>query len=190
MLRNPDVSWSDEDLVQACLAGNEAAWTALVEKYKKLVYGMTVRYQLAPEDAAEVFQGVWSDLYRDLSRLQHIGGLRSWLMTAASRRSLRCKQQRRRVHEMSTIDAATLETGEDPATVHEDAERRQKLREAIWSLSPRCRDLVRMLFFTHPPKPYEEVARDLGLAVGSIGFIRGRCLRKLRQLLEEMGIGA
>jgi DNA-directed RNA polymerase specialized sigma24 family protein len=44
-----------------------------------------------------------------------------------------------------------------------------------------------MLFFEHPPRPYEEVASSLGLAVGSIGFIRGRCLKKLRDLLTEKG---
>jgi len=44
-----------------------------------------------------------------------------------------------------------------------------------------------MLFFECPPRPYQEIARDLGLATGSIGFIRGRCLEKLRKRLEEMG---
>jgi DNA-directed RNA polymerase specialized sigma24 family protein len=34
--------------------------------------------------------------------------------------------------------------------------------------------------------PYAEVATRLGLAEGSIGFIRGRCLKKLRQTLESM----
>ena len=33
-----------------------------------------------------------------------------------------------------------------------------------------------MLFFETPARPYQEVARRLGLAAGSIGFIRGRCL--------------
>jgi len=35
--------------------------------------------------------------------------------------------------------------------------------------------------------PYNDVARRLHLATGSIGFIRGRCLKRLRKLLEEKG---
>jgi len=33
--------------------------------------------------------------------------------------------------------------------------------------------MVRMLFFETPPRPYEEVANELDLATGSIGFIAG-----------------
>jgi DNA-directed RNA polymerase specialized sigma24 family protein len=61
------------------------------------------------------------------------------------------------------------------------------LREAVARLSPRCRELIRLLFFEIPARPYEEVARHLGLAKGSIGFIRMRCLERLRRLLEEKG---
>jgi len=34
---------------------------------------------------------------------------------------------------------------------------------------------------------YQEVAKRLGLATGSIGFIRGRCLRRLQRALEKAG---
>jgi len=44
-----------------------------------------------------------------------------------------------------------------------------------------------MLFFETPPRPYEEIAKELGIATGSIGFIRGRCLEKLKQQLENKG---
>jgi DNA-directed RNA polymerase specialized sigma24 family protein len=43
-----------------------------------------------------------------------------------------------------------------------------------------------MLFFEQPPLPYEEVAKRLGLATGSIGFIRSRCLHRLQKLLQEL----
>jgi len=44
-----------------------------------------------------------------------------------------------------------------------------------------------MLFFEQPPVPYNELAKRLGLATGSIGFIRGRCLDRLQKILAEMG---
>ena len=40
--------------------------------------------------------------------------------------------------------------------------------------------MITLLFFEHPPQPYNEVAEKLGLARGSIGFIRGRCLKRLK----------
>ena len=68
-----------------------------------------------------------------------------------------------------------------------ELEKEQLVRDSIAQLNPRCEQMVRMLFFENPPRPYHEVARDLGVATGSIGFIRGRCLQKLKKQLEKMG---
>jgi DNA-directed RNA polymerase specialized sigma24 family protein len=38
-----------------------------------------------------------------------------------------------------------------------------------------------------PQVSYAEAARRLGLAEGSIGFIRGRALEKLRRILVDQG---
>jgi DNA-directed RNA polymerase specialized sigma24 family protein len=66
-------------------------------------------------------------------------------------------------------------------------EREQMVREAIAELPPRCKKMIELLFFEHPPLRYCEVAKRLGLAAGSIGFIRGRCLQRLKRALEERG---
>jgi DNA-directed RNA polymerase specialized sigma24 family protein len=44
-----------------------------------------------------------------------------------------------------------------------------------------------MLFYEKPAVAYEEVARRLNLATGSIGFVRMRCLKQLRRRLIEKG---
>jgi DNA-directed RNA polymerase specialized sigma24 family protein len=44
-----------------------------------------------------------------------------------------------------------------------------------------------MLFYDEPACPYQEIAKTLGIAVGSIGFIRQRCLERLRKSLLEAG---
>jgi DNA-directed RNA polymerase specialized sigma24 family protein len=47
--------------------------------------------------------------------------------------------------------------------------------------------MVRLLFFEIPPRPYEDIAEELGMATGSIGAIRGRCLAQLKKQLEKRG---
>jgi RNA polymerase sigma factor (sigma-70 family) len=79
------------------------------------------------------------------------------------------------------------QTAETPEELLRAVEREQMLREAQWSLSPRCRRLVHMLFYEVPPRPYAEVAEQLGIAKGSIGFIRQRCLARLRTSLTKAG---
>jgi RNA polymerase sigma factor (sigma-70 family) len=82
------------------------------------------------------------------------------------------------------LEAASSELPEEMLS---QVQREQSLREAIATLPARCKQMVGMLFFEDPPRPYQEVAKELKLATGSIGFIRGRCLKKLRALLQEKG---
>jgi DNA-directed RNA polymerase specialized sigma24 family protein len=46
---------------------------------------------------------------------------------------------------------------------------------------------VELLFFETPARPYAEVAAELGLALGSIGFTRQKCIERLRRNLDELG---
>jgi RNA polymerase sigma factor (sigma-70 family) len=182
----PNCTWSDGELVEQCLRGNESAWSALVDKYKNLVYSVPLKYRLPSDDAADVFQGVWTDLFTELPKLRNVGALRSWLVTVAAHKS----QHRKRLLGKQ-VDATLLDSEVSPQTPldawREDVEREQMLREAMVALSPRCQRMITMLFFSDPPTPYADVARQLGLAEGSIGFIRGRCLKKLRDRLQELG---
>ena len=68
-----------------------------------------------------------------------------------------------------------------------EIEREQALRDAVAGLAGRCRQLIRMLFFTAPRPSYEEIALHLAIAKGSIGFVRMRCFESLRRDLEERG---
>ena len=75
-----------------------------------------------------------------------------------------------------------------PDAILREVEEERALRAAIAALAPRCRRMVDMLFFESPARPYRAVAAQLGLAAGSIGFIRNRCLRRLRSRRLPGGI--
>lgn len=184
--QHPTPAWGDEELVAACREGDQRAWTALVKKYKSLVYSVPVKYQMSQEDAADIFQSVWLELYNELSRLRQPAALKSWLVTVASNQCYHWKLKRRKQGERdSDLDMEAIQDDRSMERLHEEVEREQTLREAIVRLPARCQTMVQMLFYSDPPLPYSEVARRLGLAEGSIGFIRGRCLQKLRRILEE-----
>ncbi len=70
----------------------------------------------------------------------------------------------------------------------EKAEQEQLIREALAGLSPRCRELMQMLFFEEPSLSYNAIAAGIGIAVGSIGITRQRCIEKMRKRFEEVGM--
>jgi len=58
------------------------------------------------------------------------------------------------------------------------AERHAALREALQGLPLTGQQLI-LLLIEDPPVPYSEISARLGIAVGSIGPTRRRCLNKL-----------
>jgi RNA polymerase sigma factor (sigma-70 family) len=177
-------SWSAERLVEACRGGDASAWSALVARYKNLIYSIPVRDGLPAEDAADVFQSVCLDLLSELPRLREPRALPAWLIRVTRRHCMRRRRLEERHHALDRQDDSRPGPGATPEWARQ-LEREQLIREAIATLSARCRELVQMLFFVEPPLPYRDVARRLHLAEGSIGFIRGRCLDQLRRRLEE-----
>lgn len=188
--RSPDPGWPDPRLVRECLKGDEAAWHALVDKYKNYVYAVVLKQGVDPDEATDVFQAVWLDAYNDLPKLRRKAAFKSWLVSLATHKCYHWRQQRQRRGRFEVVAGAEELTDRlvTKATFAEELERDQLVREAIFALPERCREMIRLLFFTFPPKPYEEVARRLGLATGSIGFIRRRCLQRLQKTLEKHGL--
>ena len=187
-LRGPDRTWSDARLIRYCLNGDERAWAALIEKYKNLIYSIPLRYGASPDDAADIFQSVCVELLSELPRLRKRASFRSWLITVTAHQAFQWKRKTRRraEDELTPADEERLETDPSPDVV-EQLQREQVMREAIAELPPRCREMITLLFFSEPQLPYRDVAKQLGLAVGSIGFIRGRCLKRLQRMLEDRG---
>ena len=69
-------------------------------------------------------------------------------------------------------------------------EARATVRLAYGALGERCRRLLDALFLAEEGVAYTQIAQDLGLAVGSIGALRRRCLESLRDELVRLGFPA
>ena len=177
----------DATLVRRCARGEEDAWAALVDKYKNLIYSVPIRYGLSQDDAADIFQSVCADLIAELLRVREPKALPAWLIRVAANKCIQAKARSRRMVPEEEAGEAADPSDRRGEEIVAEAEQEQMVRTAVLELSPRCRELVQMLFVESPPRPYNHIAQELGIAVGSIGIIRGRCLAKLRRALEKMG---
>ena len=66
-------AWPDRRLVSECLQGNDEAWSALIDKYKRLIYSIPVKYGFSPDEATDIFQAVCLELLSELPKLLHFG---------------------------------------------------------------------------------------------------------------------
>jgi RNA polymerase sigma factor (sigma-70 family) len=182
------IAWTDTRLVRECLNGSEAAWSALIDKYKNLIFSIPIKYGFSPDDATDVFQAVCLELLSELAKLRKPKALPKWIMQVTAHKCFHHKRHLQRTEARDADDESV-----EPSTparaegILRQAEEEQALRQAMSDLPPRCRELIRMLFFEEPARPYQQLAAELGLSTGSIGFIRQRCLERLRKRLTEAG---
>jgi len=181
--------WNNSRLVAECLRGSEQAWHALVDRYKNLIYSIPLRFGTPHQDAADIFQAVCLDLFNELPRLRDADALQGWLIRVTTHKCYHWRRQQSR-HDSEWNDGEMEQQLADqpvPPDMLAELEQEQMVREAVATLPARCRLMIELLFFQHPPLPYADVAERLKLARGSIGFIRGRCLKRLKKALEEKG---
>jgi RNA polymerase sigma factor (sigma-70 family) len=185
-MREQEVSTPDVALmVRRAAQGDRWAWEGLVDQYARLIWAMTRDFKLVESDAADVAQATWLRLLEHIDRLEHPAHVGSWLATTARRECLRSVAARKKV--IPVDDDVTFNgVGVDEPEIDERLladERARDVREALSRLPRRWQRMLELLM-ADPPVSYAEISDELGLPVGSIGPTRGRCLARLRALLQ------
>lgn len=183
---------SDPELIAASLDhGDRQAWETLILRYRRLIYSIPVRMGFPPSDAADVFQTVCLLLLENLAFLRRRDRLGAWLVITTRRECWRLARDRQ--VDSPDPESATADLEQDSsrlATLEEELvqiERHSVLNAALDSMEPRCRQLLRLLFWTEPRPSYDEIVKLMSLPEGSIGPTRARCLEKLTRILQRNG---
>lgn len=183
---------SDKQLLLSCRRGDEAAWEALVNRYQRLMYAIPRRAGLDDDQAAEVFQEVFTTLFQKLNDIDDPDRLHAWLVTTAKRKTWRTISKARLTDQIPDgEDGANEELGRIPDgsplpdEVLLKLEEQHRVRAALGGLEERCRKLLTMLFYQPEAPPYSQIALSLGISEGSIGPTRARCLEKMLRLLAK-----
>jgi RNA polymerase sigma factor (sigma-70 family) len=182
----PDVAALDiTGLVRRAADGDQRAWQRLVDQYARLIWSMTRDFKLMESDAADVAQVTWLRLLEHINQLEQPARVGSWLAATARHECLRSLAARKRlvlVPDHSDLDEVAVHGSELDERLLAN-ERAQDVRKALSRLPRRWQRLLELLM-ADPPASYAEISDQLGLPVGSIGPTRGRCLARLRVLLQ------
>jgi len=172
--------------------GDRAVFDDLVRMATPLMWH-TARGQGIDQAAVEdVLQTVWLSLLRSADSVRDPRTVIKWLLTSTRREAWRVSRQHRiamttTVPETSVSERTANLTASDtdrPDVAALNSHRQRLLWGHVQRLPPRCRELLRVIAFSDRPD-YAMVAQTLGMPVGSIGPTRGRCLAKLRDVLDH-----
>ena len=153
----------------------------MTQLLRGIVESQTRRFRISSFDSEDIIQEVWLELYAELSRIREPQALPAWIKVVSSHKCLAWKKKQAYTEEFE-VSAANTASPEVLSRTESD----HLLREAVNRLPKRCQLVVKLLFVRG--LSYGELATELSVASGSIGFIRGRCLEKLRRVLKDMRV--
>ena len=160
-------------------ARDAAAFELLYDQYHRLVYGLAFRILSDRGAAEDVTQAVFLKIW-DSPGLYHEGNFGAWIARVARNRALDALRSRAARAESDVPEAIEVDdTLEERAIANVDGAR---VREALARLPADQREPIELGFFggiTH-----EEIARRVGLPLGTVKTRIRTGLRRLRNVLE------
>jgi RNA polymerase sigma-70 factor (ECF subfamily) len=187
----------DEKLVRRFRAGEESAFTEIMERYHARIFGLANNLLRNVPDAEEITQDTFIRAHRALADFRGDSSLATWLYRIAlnlSRNRYWYFFRRRRQDSISLEMQINEETGGAfsdliAATEHTPVQEvvTQEFTELIAAcmqrLESRHREILTMRNVLH--LPYDEIAVALGINVGTVKSRIARARESLRKLLAE-----
>ncbi len=179
------------DLVEACRQGKPKAWDLFLERYGRLIWSVALRLGANSAEAEEIFQRTWVAVVEGIGRVEQPERVHRWLASTARHQTWQLFDERRRSRRFASLEEAHDQDDESQIGAIQERdilalEAGEMARQALAQLDDRCRELLTQLFLANPPLDYQEISRRTGLAVGSIGPIRARCLSRLRTIFSRL----
>ena len=175
------MSPTDQITIRRALKGDEAALRALWAQHAPRIDALVRRLVGDPDEAADVAQEVWIQIFRALPTYRGDSQFSTWAHRIAVNRTLNALRSTRRLSKVE------VDLEEDTSVVEHDGDRSllaQTIDEAVQKLSPGARTV----FVLHDVEGYthEEIAAELGITSGGSKFQLFKARAKLRRLLAHL----
>lgn len=182
---------TDSDLVTRALAGEEAAFEALMGRYLGTVFNFALRFVGDREAAEDVAQETFFKVWKNLARYRVTDSFKTWVFAIARNTALDALRKRRDVHmsDFDTADGKNMieETLADQAPLPDELVERARgaaaLERLIAQLSPAYREVV--LLHAKEGLTFEEVGHVVGRPLNTVKSQYRRGLAEIRKLLGD-----
>jgi RNA polymerase sigma factor (sigma-70 family) len=178
-------------LVHQVLSGDQEAFEALVNRYKKALFGLIYQYVGEYHEAHDVLQQVWLQLYLSLATLHQSVHIKQWLFKVARNRSLDVLR-RRHLLSFSEVEAGNVQddeafldaipdTSPTPEELAERHDLHQAIQRAIQALPRKYRPVV--LLYYAEQLTFSEIGRALNIPDSTVKTRFYRAKPLLRSVL-------
>ncbi len=181
---------SDAELIHKILSGDEAAFSALVQKYQKSVHALAWRKIGDFHIAEEITQDIFLQVYKKLPTLKDANQFAGWLYVIADRRCIAWLRKKKQA--VQSLEATSQETLEETAYTCYISEQREEAeverrREVVQKLLEKLPESERTVVILHylGEMTCEAISRFLGVSPNTV---KSRLSRARKRLREEVSI--
>jgi RNA polymerase sigma-70 factor (ECF subfamily) len=182
---------SDEELVEACRAGETSAFDVLVGRWEDKIRGAAWRVLGSEEEARDVAQEAFLKAYRGLGAFKREARFSSWLYQIALNL---CRDRLRRRRTRASVSLEELEEAgpvlvEPRPGAHElaiQSDLATIVRRAVEALAEEQREVV--ILKEYEGLTFLEIAQALDVPVSTVKTRLYRGLGQLRVRLERAGV--
>jgi RNA polymerase sigma-70 factor (ECF subfamily) len=179
-------------LIRRCLGGDQLAWEAIVQQYRRKVFNVAYKFVGKHDEAEDLTQDIFLKIFKSLDTFDRRANFQTWLISVSRNlcidhyRSVR-KERETIDRDVDTADLSAAAPGPTQIAALEQRDRVELLREALGSLPKTLRTAVLMRDLQE--LSYHEIARELRLPEGTVKsrINRGRSelARQIRKLRGE-----
>lgn len=194
LAKTPHLVFSDNELVQQAIAGDEGAFEMLVERYHAMLTNWVFRILRNRYQVDDVLQYVFLQLFLSLTTLHADRSLKAWLFRVAHNR---CVDELRRMRPISFSELTVSEDVEDefvpfefipdpsplPDEMAERHELQQRILRAIHALPSRLRSVVFLRYTSQ--KSFSEIGQILDIPEATAKTYFNRAKPFLRAALKQ-----
>jgi RNA polymerase sigma factor (sigma-70 family) len=187
------IGMEEREFIAQLRGGDARAFDRLVTAYQSRVFNTCLGFVFAREEAEDLTQEVFVEVYRSIAGFEERSSLSTWIYRIAVTKSLESIRHHKRKKRAGVLLSifGLQQAGWDaraPAIDHpgvrmENQERAQHLHRALQKLP----ENQRIAFTLHnlDAQSYEEVASVMGISISSVESLMFRARKNLQKTLEK-----
>ena len=177
----------DAYYIEQTLSGNINAFAFLVEKYKHMVYTLTIRIVKDREEAEEVSQDAFVKAFKNLGKFNGESKFSTWVYKIAYYASLDVLKKKKRfvnsgnIDEFNDVDLGNIK---DALEYLHEKERKKVINDALLKLNEDERIILTLYYFEE--LPVKEISKVVNLSEDNIKTKLFRSRKKLATILKHV----
>lgn len=177
----------DEYYIKQTLSGNVNAFAILVERYKNMVYTLSIKIVKNKEEAEEISQDAFVKAYKSLKNFKGESKFSTWVYKIAYNASLDAIKRNNRFSNIENIDdikVGNLSDIKGALEYLEEKERKKVIGDALLKLNEDERTILTLFYFEE--LSIKDIAKVVNLLEDNIKVKLYRSRKKLAVILKHV----